>query len=384
MLRHRYSLGPTIKYGLLGGKAYPSQAYHTLGMENLWTRGNELDALIVGGGSLLRTDWGVICDDYAARIHAKFQRSLGYQMRRLSNRFRTRPMTWTSYARRKFMRPTQRGPFIIHRDWLGRGTRLGYFSIGAVHEFAGADAESIRLAMNGADSIYVRDDWTASCLDRAGVTSRKVVAPDVAVLVSRYWDRSDCVTRGRKQLQDAGLDPTGPTLIFQCNRTSAELREDLIQAIHEIHGTNCWQVVCLPIGHCLGDVETLAEVAEEAGNRVTFIDPGSVEGTIDLIASADAVCATSMHAGLTAFSFERPLVVGPIAAPKMGGFIQQCGLPDWTRLKSWSDLKRSLHAASTEPLERRTDRITRAAQLVDRAVDHVMNGLQCGGRANGK
>src|SRR3954447_16230165 len=79
------------------------------------------------------------------------------------------------------------------------------------------------------------------------------------------------------------------------------------------------QVACLPIGHCLGDGESLRRIAAALPAGVRVVDPNTIEGIMDVIAAGDAFCGTSLHGTVTAFSWGVPLAIGMIQYPKIPG-----------------------------------------------------------------
>jgi hypothetical protein len=372
LLAERFGRPPCRRFGLIGGKAH-AQSYPTEPLTRAFD--GELDALLVGGGDLIRTDWPRICLHLKPRI----QRIISQEVRGrpLLTRLPALTFNWTGYARARFLHPRQRAPFIIDPRWVGTRAQVAYLSVGVVHDLDRVQAP-VRAALQRAAIIYARDTRSGALLRDCQLPCPVIVAPDMAVLVSRYF-AAGAADRGREMLRLAGLGGGGggggrPVLVFQSH---PQKLAPMVRALRHVRARLGWDIALLPIGHCLGDVATLRTIAASFSHDpgVRLVDPRTVQGIMDCIAAADAFCGSSMHGNITAFSFGVPHVIGMVSYAKLGAFMRQCGIPAEHRLTDWGELRAKIACVCREPPARRAARALAAMQAVDAALDQVMAAL---------
>jgi hypothetical protein len=141
------------------------------------------------------------------------------------------------------------------------------------------------------------------------------VAPDLVCAVS------DCYPR-QVQADFALIQMVVPT---------PEARQALRQL------SKRYRLLLCPVNYYAGDEANLTKLAQQDGYEL--IVPRSVEQIISLANQAQLVVSSSMHLGITAFSYGVPFLFAPLEQTiKRSGFLDVVGLPQDMELQQWSDL----------------------------------------------
>jgi hypothetical protein len=383
ILRRRDERLTVHQYSLLNGDAPQKAGFLTRPIQHLFARGKAASKLVIGGGDILRTDWGEVAAHYehAYRNHyGKLRRLLGlagfarYLLRKRlgvpgENGF------YVSRFRRRWMNYPAPGPFLISPEELMRGSRVSYLSCGVPFDFAPAERGRVKRAFDGADFIYLRDEESAEKLRRAGVRREICVAPDLIVMLSELFDRAAEARKGRDILSTFGVNTELPILCFQSMPFRGFREAEIIEQLKRYAQRTGTEIALLPLGFCHGDHEFLRRLSKESGGVLKLIDVYSIFDANSVIAACDLFVGTSLHGNITAFSYGIPHLIGPVPFDKGEGFLRAANLPPELKLRSWGELNEKIDMIAGLEQTFFSMRAQEAKIRVRRAVDDMLVSL---------
>lgn len=339
--------------------------------------------LVVGGGDILRTDWGLVARHYGRASRASFgglRRSIGtaglpgYLLRERLPRLEAGGF----YARRfraRWMNYPAVGPFLIDPDDLPRGGAVCYLSCGVPHDFAPAERDEVTRTVERARFVYLRDEQSAEKLRRAGVRRELRVAPDLAVILSDQFEHATEARKGRDILSRIGVGAERPVLCFQSKPHPGFGEDEIVAQLKLYRERTGAEVVLLPLGYCHGDHEFLQSLSAKSGGAFKYAAAPSVFDIISIIAASDAFVGTSLHGNVTAFSYGIPHLFGPLPVAKAGGFMSAANLPPALMLGSWGEINDRMDVAAGLGRAFFAGRARDAKSKVYRAVDELLGEL---------
>lgn len=375
---------PIRHYSLLSGKAPSEAGFSTQSIRSLFTgRANEPLTLLVGGGDLLRTDSDIVARHYGRKSRTSTQtlrRSLGmsgyagYVLREKIPRLDAANFYARTFRTRWMSHPGA-GPFMIDQHALPPKSVVAYASCGVPHEFTPGESEVVKRVLDAASYIWLRDEQSAEKLRRAGVCQELHVAPDVAVVLSDYFNRDELVKRGRKILSQIGIDVNKAVTCFQSQPYPGFSEDEIVAELMEHKKRSNAEIVLLPLAYCHGDHEFLERLAQRAQGELNYCGANSVFDMMAVIAACDLFIGTSLHGNITAFSFGIPHLFGPLPVAKVGGFLAVAKLPAELKLQSWRELPEKIDFARSLGDEFLTARMREAKAAVHREVDQLLPDL---------
>ena len=350
LVKTRHPSASVKFFSLMSAVAPQGAGFATSAARSLFAPNAQPCSLIIGGGDILRTDSDVVAAHYAARSETsltQLRHSIGalnipsYVVRKSLPRLRANAF-YAEQFQSRWMNYSAQGPFIIDPEELPSGSTTSYLSCGVPHEFVADEKKVISDVLTKAKFIYLRDEYSAEKMRRAGLGSRICVAPDLIVLLSDQFDRQQEASRGRKILSDLKVDTSRPILCFQSQPYPEFDPDQIVNQLRRYQKASSVQVALLPVGLCHGDQQFLRRIAEVSGGLFKYIDAPSVFDIISVIAASDVFVGTSLHGNITAFSFGIPHLFGPLPVDKIDGFLRIVDLPISLKIHSWKDLNEGL------------------------------------------
>jgi len=247
-------------------------------LSELASQVNDLDALLIGGGHILRFDKGAVGPDYlppGLRVH----HPTGY---------------WLA-------------PALIALDhglpvaWNAPGV------CGAIPEWA---EPLMKLAINGSSYVSVRDDDSRKALERLADDETEIrVVPDTAFGLARLVDRR-C---GESELarQSGELGWRRPYIIVQATRDLLPFA-DFVRSHPEVF--TAYDLLVLETGPALGDDDEM--FCDAMPGVVRLPKWPSPLALAELVSHADAVVAVSLHLSISALAFGVPLFLSARAVDR--------------------------------------------------------------------
>jgi hypothetical protein len=343
LLRQRHDTGQLRLYSLMGSDSLHESGCRTRPVRELFSsRLEQPQALIVGGGDLLRTDWDTVASHYRSDFSQRGGGHAPAGWRRWFARKVQEPEHTDREFRRQHMDYSAVGPFIIKPHPATLITSVAYCSCGVPFPFDETLKDQVARAFNESLFIYLRDHASAVALRRAGVTKDIHVAPDLVVALSDFFDAASEREKGRRYLHQLGLNLQRCVLCFQSQPQIPQRHAELVHQLKNYQRRTKCEVVLLPLGWCHGDGEYLQRLAHESAGAFRLIEPHSIFDIIAVLAACDVFLGTSLHGNITAFSFGIPHLFGPIEVAKREGFLEVADLRPDLKLQSWAELDQGL------------------------------------------
>jgi hypothetical protein len=189
-------------------------------------------------------------------------------------------------------------------------------------------------AAAAADYLSVRDEESRNRLD----VQRAAIVPDTAVEISRLWPLSTLEPLVRSRLESCGFAPDATYVAIHVKeRSLKQPLEELARELDDFSIQTGKIVALLAIGACHGDDVIARRLGEMMSTPNMVLDrPSSLRQIAAIIACADLIVCSSLHAYITSFSYGRPgILVAPPLNRKFHGFTDLVGrgddlVFDWT------------------------------------------------------
>ena len=214
------------------------------------------------------------------------------------------------------------------------GTPIVWNAIGA---WAGSPACPVREPILGqaiarSAIIAVRDEPTRALFTRLAPRAAIELVPDTAFGLSTLWPKGpDTPEQARWRAQ---IDLKGPYMVVQADRRIARFR-DVLAGLQERLGL---RIVVLPVCYCHGDrAEGFPALPGDADRLGGWPAPHRIR---EIIAGAELVVATSLHACITALAYG--VRVARVSYPYERKFEQLESFSGIARLDDPADLERLL------------------------------------------
>lgn len=276
------------------------------------------DAVLVGGGDLVRFDTTTVALDHMAIPEAQRH---GHLLRLRAK--------W--FARRHFL--TGPGVWLPQDDWVpGAPTIL--VSVGARRM---AHDERARAAVGKLKGVWVRTSHAAHQFEAAGVDVERIVrAPDMVFAHPALVDPEGEAARGRRIVRDR-LQVDEPLVVFHAATFHGWPEPRIEAALQSLKGL---PVAVLSLGAYSGEDRALATAAERAGTHALIgLEAGEI---VSVLAAAGVVFTTSMHAAIVAGSFGTPVLTPGVA--KTAEAFAACPVPPEVEGVSDADLAATVRA----------------------------------------
>lgn len=233
---------------------------------------DELDAIVVGGGHILRFDKAI---------------AAGYQP----------PVPSIAHPGGYWLAPMLAA--------IARGVPVAWNAPSASPDPPDWARPLLALAALGSAYVSVRDQASARLIERAGVPTAVSVVPDSVFGLPRVYPSERCSDLAAPLLRKLGV--SGPFLVVQGTPTVLPPLEGLVAAgiDHDI--------VVVPVGPALGDD---AAIVVDRFPGAVACDPWPDVATLAaLIACSGGVIGRSLHLSITALAYGHPVLrtVGPLA-----------------------------------------------------------------------
>lgn len=342
MMQSRKFTGEIRPFGFLEGSAPSDAGYEVDSIFELLNHpSTQLDAMVIGGGDIIRTDKRVLASHYESLYRQRTQKKPFYGLKKLIFGKSDLVANFVN----QFMAYNAIGPLILDAEEQPALDKVAYCSCGVPFEFKEHERTAVAQAFNNATFIYVRDHQSAEKLKRAGVTHSIEIAPDLIVTLSDFYDHNAEATRGREILRSYGVDTTKLVLGFQCAPQSENSYVEIAKQIQQFSKQTKCEVALVPIGYCHNDDQALKRLSAISNGAFKYINIRSILDMLSVLAACNIFLGTSMHANITAFSFGIPHLVGPLSVDKLGGFLDIAGLDPALRLNTWSEAAEKLRLA---------------------------------------
>lgn len=302
------------------------------------------DAVLVGGGELLHLDDELMTNFYDVAPVAVHE---------------TCPSVW--FLEGLGARRERHCPVVWH-------------GLGVPFDLDADRAARVRAAVAHRSLATVRDHGSARRLAAAGVTVPVDVVPDSGLLVDRLFPPAE-LRRRLDALRRRGAYPTAPALVLQGCDLLVPHAGAIAAALRPLLDGGEVEPVLLETGRCRQDTAFADALGEALGGDVCRVpDDVTVPDIVAVLATADAVIGSSLHAAITAVAFRRPFVVLNLGAEaKLDGFGHATGF-DKHVIDDVADLPATLDAVRTQPPA--DEQVADLQAAVDRHFDRLAAAIQ--------
>lgn len=229
---------------------------------------HEIDAIIVGGGDLIRLD------DKIGK----------------------------SYTRGSDARALWAEPVIRARE---KGIPVIFNCPGVPYRFHNGNKDFVRIILEQVDYLSVRDEYSKKYLRECGVNNSINVSVDTVVGIKRLYPQTQMDAVYQRLFQEGWL-PRQPYILFQMNESSfqEEHYAILAQFLDQIQTKTPYKVCFMPIGYEHDDDAALLKLKDICDNEICFpehkLHPTEM---IALISHAKMFIGSSLHGAIISYAY---------------------------------------------------------------------------------
>ena len=302
------------------------------------------DVIIIGGGDLIRFDEKVVNEHYKSQIGIKY-----------SNNFK----------------PIK--SMLIYKPglWLRKRPIIIWNAVGVL----GGNAKKCKRLTDSVDLLAVRGNCSKQKLLDCGVKKEISIVPDTALLIKEILEKIDLLKYGKGSMLNKSDVNKKRTLGFQCGKwflSEGMTQKILAKKLLNFSKKYDINIVLIPIGYCHGDLDILKQLNILSNNSFILIND-SID-TIDtalLISQCDYVVASSLHANITASSFNIPhLGINTLKWRKTTDFFEIINRKDLC-LEDWENFDEKLTVLIQEAYYKSTSEVKKAKNTISNHFDRV-------------
>lgn len=304
MLTQKFPNKKIVIAGLIDSDLSEFNALPTTSIKKALKESNKDVAIILAGGDVVACDWlsaySYLLSDFSfsifQRIFARFIPGI------------------TEKVIKKIIGLKSDNPFDLTSKDLSAEMKLIYNSVGAtgVSNIHGDAALNLSAALNNADYVTVRDEFSREHINRIGGNVNDVYPDSAAVMSSVFTeDEIDQKTSSEAKLLISELKDN--YLVFQissahCAGLEAEFAKNLTAIANEHDLT----IVFIAIGNASGHSDSLGveRIKQYLGKNIKIKQylSGGVFDLMNIIKNSQCYCGTSLHGLITSMAFHVPRV----------------------------------------------------------------------------
>ncbi len=332
------------RFAFITGDAPLGAGYLNVSINNLFERNINSMPLIIGGGDIIRIDDLTVASHYRSYFSGFIGRQKKAEPILIGNNkgvryYYTPPceLIDTAWFKRSLMPPCEFS-FILSPDICPGASSVAYLSVGVPFDIEYKYCSFIRAAFDNSKYIYVRDYQSKEKLLKVGVEKGIVVAPDIAILVSRYFPKNRFYDLKSEILISIGLGGDENYLCFQINKSEINNIHQIAQSLLTISRRYKLKIVLLPLGPCHGDDVALQAIFNLIPHNASIVKSNNIWHMLALISNSSLFVGSSLHGNIVAYSYGIPHLFTPLDVDKITGVIDILRIPAWRRLKNWDIL----------------------------------------------
>lgn len=274
-------------------KVYPIAEFEKMCQKNRY------DAIIIGGGDLIRTDNKIFITEnlYSLSDYPSLQ-------------------LWVY-------------PILVSKKY---NIPIIFNSLGVPNDFDIEEIPFLRTIFSLVDDIVVRDEEAKRTLENIGLKNVRII-PDSVITISDILSLEE-LDKIYKELINNNIIPNIDNyIIFQHNSTGMKNEyyyNKIVDAVKHI--SNKHKVLLMPIGYVHYDDKILKKIYDEKIDNVyitTLNDKLTPLQMISIISHSSGYIGTSMHGAVVSYSYNKPLIIlNFMNAKKLNGFAKISGYYD--------------------------------------------------------
>lgn len=266
-------------------KVYPISTFESK------CRKNDYDAVIIGGGDVIRTDKEIF-------ITSEF-----YQMSVIPSL-----QLWLF-------------PIIIAKKY---NIPVIFNSVGVPNDFKFEEFSLIKQILNKVDYLVVRDSEAKKALESIGLNNIKIV-PDSVIAISDVISENELDVVYRNLIKTKRIPQIDDYIVFQHNSrfiSDKTYYDKLISCIRYVSDKQ--KILLMPIGYIHDDDKVLKQIYNEKIKNVSIVNLKHKLTPLEMIAILNhsrGYIGTSMHGAVVSYSYNKPiLILNMMNSKKLHGF----------------------------------------------------------------
>ena len=251
------------------------------------------DAILIGGGDLLRVDKNVSVDyesSYATVINI-----------------------WQI-------------PILVAEKY---GIPVLLNAPGVPFEFCGMEQRLVKLLLSSVSYLSVRDERSARFLEQCGLVDI-VRVPDTVLLISQCFGTDEMAGVRNVLVQNGVLPDWDRYLVVQHNTQNMEDVSQFQQILQTLTKEDGYRVLLMPIGYVHGDELFMRQLVDEQNPHIFYCEAKlTPKQMCAVLAGSVGYIGTSMHGAIVTWSYRKPIVsVNTAGLSKLAGFLAMIGQED--------------------------------------------------------
>jgi polysaccharide pyruvyl transferase WcaK-like protein len=345
MLSERFPNKKIVVAGLIESDLSEFNALPTISIKKALKESNKDVAIILAGGDVVACDWlsaySYLLSDFSfsifQRIFARFIPGI------------------TEKVIKKVIGLKSDNPFDLTSKDLSAEMKLIYNSVGAtgVSNIHGDAALNLSAALNDADYVTVRDEFSREHINRIGGNVNDIF-PDSATVMSSVFTEKDINDKTGSEATSLISRLKGEYIVFQISSAhSAGLEAEFAQNLTAIAKEHNLTVVFLAIGNAAGHSDSVGieriKLHLGEGIKVAQYLSGGVFDVMNIIKNSQCYCGTSLHGLITSMAFHVPRVGLLPKLRKQRNYMATWDLPAMPSGVLPNDLSKAINQAMTIP-----------------------------------
>lgn len=290
--------------GLIDSDLSEFYALPTVSIKRAMKESNKDVTIILAGGDVIACDWlsaySYLLSDFSFSI---FQRIFERFLPRVTERLIKRIIGLKSD-----------GPFDLTSKDLTEDMKLIYNSVGAtgVSSIEGESAIILAKALNNADYVTVRDEFSREHIERIGGNVNDIY-PDSATVMSSVFTEDEINKKTSSEAKLLISELKDNYLVFQISSAHcAGLEVEFAYNLTAIANEHDLTIVFIAIGNAAGhsDSQGIERIKQHLGENIKVKEylSGGVFDLMNIIKNSKCYCGTSLHGLITSMAFHVPRV----------------------------------------------------------------------------
>ena len=324
MLSKKFPEKKIVIAGLIDSDLTEFNALPTVSIKKA-LKGSKPDVtIILAGGDVVSCDWlsaySYLLSDFSFSI---FERIFAHYLPKL-----------TESVIKKIIGLKSDNPFDLTSKDLSSGMRLVYNSVGAtgVSSVDGDSAIALSVALNDADYVTVRDEFSCEHIKRIGGKVDDIY-PDSATVMSTIFSEEEINKKTGSDAKSLISELKDKYLVFQISSAHSEgLEEEFAENLTAIANEHDLTIVFIAIGNAAGhsDSHGIEKIKKYLGNNIKVAEylDGGVFDVMNIIKNSQCYCGTSLHGLITSMAFHVPRVALLPKLRKQRNYMATWDLPE--------------------------------------------------------
>jgi 23S rRNA pseudoU1915 N3-methylase RlmH len=345
MLSQKFPNKKIVIAGLIDSDLSEFNALPTTSIKKALKESNKDVAIILAGGDVVACDWlsaySYLLSDFSfsifQRIFARFIPGI------------------TEKVIKKIIGLKSDNPFDLTSKDLSAEMKLIYNSVGAtgVSNIHGDAALNLSAALNNADYVTVRDEFSREHINRIGANVNDIF-PDSATVMSSVFTEKEIHNKTGSEATSLISKLKGEYIVFQISSAhSTGFEAEFAKSLTAVANEHDLTVVFLAIGNAAGHSDSVGieriKLHLGKGIKVAQYLSGGVFDVMNIIKNSQCYCGTSLHGLITSMAFHVPRVGLLPKLRKQRNYMATWDLPAMPSGVLPNDLSKAINQAMSIP-----------------------------------